>query len=80
MIYISAKSLLNQMASFAPLVNAKYSTSVDDKAMQGCFLLPQVMGLDPSLKTYLVVDFLSCKSPTQSALENPMRIFASFRQ
>jgi hypothetical protein len=38
------------MASFVPLVNAIYSTLVDDKAMQGCFMLPQVMGLDPSLK------------------------------
>ncbi len=40
------------MASFAPLVNAIYSTSMDDKVVQGCFLLPQVMGLDPNLKTY----------------------------
>ncbi len=69
MICISARNFFIQMPSFAPLVSTIYFTSVNDKAMQGCFLLPQVMRLDPSLKTYLEVDFLSCKSPTQLALK-----------
>jgi hypothetical protein len=50
MFCISIKSFLNQMASFAPLVSSIYFVSTDDKVMQGCFLLPQVIGLDPSLK------------------------------
>jgi hypothetical protein len=78
-LYFSYKPF-GPYASFAPLVNTIYSTLMDDKTMQGCFLLPQVMGLDPSLNTYLMVGFLSCKSLAQLALENLMKIFASPHQ
>ena len=60
---------LNQMASQVALVKALYSASVDDKETVGCFLLLHDMTLEPMLKTYPEVDFLSSGFPAQSESE-----------
>ena len=57
---------LNQMASQVALVKALYSVYVDDKETVGCFLLLHDMTLEPMLKAYQEVDFLSSGFPAQS--------------
>jgi hypothetical protein len=61
---ISPTNLLNHMASLAALVMAIYSASVELSAVQGCFLLHQVIGLDLSRKKYHDTNFQSWTSPT----------------
>jgi hypothetical protein len=70
---ISPTNLLNQMASLAAL--AIYSASVEHSAVQGCFLLPQVIGLDPSRKKYHDTNFQAWTSPTQSTSEKHISSF-----
>jgi hypothetical protein len=74
---ISPTNLLNQMASLAALVMAMYSASVEHSAVQGCFLLPQVIGLDPSRKKYHDTNFQSWTSPTRSTSEKHISSFDS---
>ena len=54
------------MASCDDAVSAIYSASVVDNATVCCFFYTLPSG---NLKTYPVVDFLSCVSPGQSASE-----------
>lgn len=57
-----------QMASFATSMKALYIDFVDDRATHVCFHRQQVMGVFPNIKTSILLDFLSSKSPPQSRL------------
>lgn len=61
---ISPTNLLNQMASLAALVMKMKNASVELSAVQGCFMLPQVIGLDPCRKKYHDTNFQSWTYPT----------------
>ncbi len=68
------KSIINfviHMASFVACVFAMYSASMVDNAIVGCPLLLQEIAPPPIMKTNLVVDLLSSRSPPQSASQYP---------
>lgn len=44
-------------------MSAMYLNFIDDKVVHPCFVFFQVMGVDPSLKMYPLVDFLVFMSP-----------------
>jgi hypothetical protein len=55
------------------LTTPLYSASGEDKTMVDYFLLDQQIGLDPKLRVYPDVEFLSVLSPAQSESMKPMR-------
>ncbi len=59
------------MGFFVACMFAMYSASVVDNVIVGCRLLLQEMAPPPIMKTNLVVDLLSSKSPPQSASQYP---------
>ncbi len=68
------KSIINfviHMVSFVACVFAMYSASVVDNVIVGCHLLFQEMAPPPIMKTNLVMDLLSSKSPLQSTSQYP---------
>lgn len=73
----SLSSLRNQIASLVASISALYSLSVEDGKTVGCFFEHQVIGVDPSLKRYALVDLLSSKLPAQSESEKPTSLLSS---
>ncbi len=71
----SIDNLLSHVDSFGPSTKAQYFVFVEDRATIGyCFEL-HVMGHPPNWNTYLEVDCLLLRSPTQVASMKPVILF-----
>ena len=71
---ISAIRRCNHTISCAELTSAMYSASAVDKATHVCLLLLHLSAAPLNLKTNPDVDFISSRSPSQSASEYPTRL------
>ena len=70
---------MSQTASFADWHMAMYSTSVDESAMEVCFVVFHEIEPSPIRKMSVLIDFQSSRSPPQSESVNPAKSATALR-